>query len=33
MNFKKDKEIIDEAIKSGYKTVAQLALYLKRVRG
>jgi hypothetical protein len=29
MDFKRDRNIIQEAIKHGYKTVAQLALYIK----
>jgi hypothetical protein len=29
MDFKKDREIINEAIKNGYNTAALLALYIK----
>jgi hypothetical protein len=29
MDFKRDREIIDEAIKKGYTTAALLALYIK----
>jgi hypothetical protein len=29
MDFKRDREILKEAIKNGYKTVAQLALFIK----
>jgi len=33
MDFKKDKEIIKKAIKEGYTTVAQLAVYIKKHNG
>ena len=32
MNAKTNKKILNEAINSGCKTVAELALYLKKIR-